>query len=74
MIVTPAYWIMSHEIAGTFALGFTGLMGGMIAGYLALTARTFDPRPRTAPTRTSSRVPARSGSSPRRACGPSGAR
>ena len=44
-IVTPAYWIMAHEIAGTFVLGFSGLLGAMIAIFLTLTARTFDPRP-----------------------------
>lgn len=44
-IVTPIYWFMSHEIAGTFALLFTGVLGAVIAGYLTLTARTFDPRP-----------------------------
>ena len=35
LIVTPVYYFMSKEIAGTFVLGFTGLLGGMIAGYLA---------------------------------------
>ncbi|SHI40281.1 Cytochrome c oxidase subunit IV [Tessaracoccus bendigoensis DSM 12906] len=49
LIVTPVYWVMSHEIAGTFVLGFAGLLGGMIAGYLALTARSFDPRPEDRP-------------------------
>lgn len=44
-IVTPVYWVMSREVAGTFVLGFTGLLGAMIAGYLAITARSFDPRP-----------------------------
>lgn len=44
-VVTPIYWFMSHEIAGTFALGFSGVLGAMIAGYLTLTARTFDARP-----------------------------
>lgn len=45
LIVTPIYWFMSYEIAGTFALAFAGLMGAMIAGYLTLTARNFEPRP-----------------------------
>ena len=49
VVVTPVYWLMSHEIAGTFVLGFTGLLGGMIAAYLTLTARTFDPRPEDRP-------------------------
>lgn len=44
-IVAPAYWLISGEIAGTFVLLFSGLLGAMIAGYLTLTARTFDPRP-----------------------------
>ncbi len=44
-LVTPAYWFITHEIAGTFVLGFSALLGGLIAGYLALTARTFDARP-----------------------------
>ncbi len=49
LIVTPVYFLMSGEIAGTFVLGFSGLLGGMIAGYLTLTARTFDPRPEDRP-------------------------
>ena len=44
-VVAPIYYFMSGEIAGTFVLGFAGLLGGMIAGYLTLTARTFDARP-----------------------------
>lgn len=48
-IVTPIYWFTSYEIAGTFVLGFTGLLGAMIAGYLTLTARSFDPRPEDRP-------------------------
>ncbi len=49
LVVTPVYYFMSQEIAGTFVLGFTGLLGGMIAGYLTLTARSFDPRPEDRP-------------------------
>lgn len=48
-IVTPIYWFMSHEIAGTFAMGFSALLGAMVAGYLTITARTFDPRPEDRP-------------------------
>lgn len=48
-IVTPVYWFIAHEIAGTFALAFTGLLGLTIAVYLTLTARTFDPRPEDRP-------------------------
>jgi len=44
-IVAPVYWIVAREIAGTFALGFTALLGVIIAAYLTITARTFDPRP-----------------------------
>ena len=33
LIVTPIYWFMAREIAGTFVLGFTGLLG---CGGLAL--------------------------------------
>lgn len=44
-IVTPIYWFMSNEIAGTFALGFTAMLGIIIGGYLTLTARSFEPRP-----------------------------
>lgn len=44
-IVAPAYWLISGEIAGTVVLSFTFVLSAMIAGYLTLTARTFDPRP-----------------------------
>lgn len=44
-IVTPIYWFMAHEPAGTFVLLFSGLLGAMIAAYLTKTATTFDPRP-----------------------------
>lgn len=44
-IVAPVYWFMSHEIAGTFALGFSSLLGLLVGVYLTITARTFDPRP-----------------------------
>lgn len=45
IILTPIYYFVSGEIAGTFALGFTAGLGTMIAGYLTLTAKSFDPRP-----------------------------
>ena len=44
-VVTPIYWFMSHEIAGTLSLGFAGGLGLIIAVYIAITARSFDPRP-----------------------------
>lgn len=49
LIVTPIYWFMSHEVAGTFVLGFSAVLGGMIATYLGITARSFDPRPEDRP-------------------------
>ena len=45
LVVTPVYWFMSHEVAGTFVLAFAGVLGAMIAGYLTIAARGFDPRP-----------------------------
>ena len=44
-VVAPVYWLMSGEIAGTLALAFSGLLGALIAGYLHIQARNFDPRP-----------------------------
>ncbi len=44
-VVTPIYWLMAREIAGTFVLGFAGLLGLLIAVYLTITARGFDARP-----------------------------
>ncbi|MHA7860899.1 aa3-type cytochrome oxidase subunit IV [Tessaracoccus sp. Y36] len=41
-IVTPIYWFVSGEIAGTFVLGATGFLGGFIAAFLTLQARNFD--------------------------------
>lgn len=36
LIVTPIYWFMAREWAGTFVLGATGGLGAMAAGYLHL--------------------------------------
>lgn len=44
-VVAPAYWLIAREIAGTFVLAFTSVLGIIIAGYLTITSRTFDPRP-----------------------------
>lgn len=44
-VVTPIYWFMSNEIIGTVALGFTFLLGLMIAAFLTYESRNFDPRP-----------------------------
>ncbi|MFV0428853.1 MAG: cytochrome c oxidase subunit 4 [Arachnia sp.] len=49
VVVTPVYWFMTQEVAGTFVLGFSALVGGVIAAYLSVTARTFDPRPEDRP-------------------------
>lgn len=45
LVVTPIYYFMSHEIAGTFVLGLTAALGLIVAGYLALVARKIDLRP-----------------------------
>ena len=44
-IVTPVYWIMSHDPTGTTALVLTFFLVLMIAGYLGLIARRIDARP-----------------------------
>ena len=44
-IVTPIYWLMSKEPAGTTALIMSFLLVLMIAAYLGLVARRIDPRP-----------------------------
>ncbi|HEY5821044.1 MAG TPA: cytochrome c oxidase subunit 4 [Propionibacteriaceae bacterium] len=45
LLVTPVYWLMTHEITGTAALILTFFLVLMIAGYLGLVARRIDPRP-----------------------------
>jgi len=44
-VITPIYWVISHEITGTTALILTTLLGGLIAFYLLMTARRMEPRP-----------------------------
>jgi len=44
-IVTPIYFFMSHELAGTAALIMTGLLTLMITLYFGLVARRIDRRP-----------------------------
>lgn len=39
LIVAPIYWLMAQEWAGVFVLGFAGLLGTMIAGYLHVKGR-----------------------------------
>ncbi len=49
VVVTPIHALTGGSIAGTFVLGFSALVGLMIAGYLTITARNFDPRPEDRP-------------------------
>lgn len=44
-VVTPIYWFMAKEPAGTFVLGFSGALCLMIGGFLHITSRQFDARP-----------------------------
>lgn len=44
-IVTPVYFFMSHEPAGTFVLGLSCALGAIVAGYLHLVSRKIDLRP-----------------------------
>ena len=44
-IVTPIYWLLSYEPAGTVALALTAVMSALIAFYVLFTARRL-PRPR----------------------------
>ena len=44
-VITPVYWILSRDPAGTAALILTFFLVLMIGGYLALVARRLDPRP-----------------------------
>jgi hypothetical protein len=44
-VVTPIYWIMSHDPTGTAALILTFFLTLMITGYLGLIAKRIDRRP-----------------------------
>ena len=44
-VVTPVYWFMSHEIIGTVVLGFTTVLGVMIAAFLRHQSKSFEARP-----------------------------
>jgi len=44
-LVSPVYWVMTHEITGTAALILTFFLVLMVGGYLGLVARRIDPRP-----------------------------
>jgi hypothetical protein len=45
VIVTPIYWLMSHDPTGTAALILTFFLTLMIAGYFGLVARRMPLRP-----------------------------
>jgi hypothetical protein len=44
-VITPVYWLLARDPAGTAALILTFFLVLMIGGYLALIARRLDPRP-----------------------------
>ena len=44
-VMTPVYWFTSHEVIGAVALGFTFVLGFMIAAFLHYESRHFDARP-----------------------------
>lgn len=43
-LVTPIYWLVAREIAGTWALGLAAALGWMVTGYLWITSRHIDVR------------------------------
>jgi hypothetical protein len=45
VIVTPAYWFLSHDPTGTAALVMSTLLAGLISFYTLITARRVGPRP-----------------------------
>jgi hypothetical protein len=45
VIVSPVYWYMSGEWAGTAALIMTALLAGMVTVYLGFHASKMEPRP-----------------------------
>ena len=44
-LVTPVYWFLSGDYAGTSALVMTTLLAALVAFYLAVVAKQIDPRP-----------------------------
>lgn len=48
-VVTPAYWVLSGEIAGSVALLMTGLLFAMVSFYLFMVSKTMPPRPEDRP-------------------------
>ena len=45
LIVTPIYWLLSHEVTGTVALVVTFLLGLLLTFYLGFIASRLPPRP-----------------------------
>ena len=43
-LVTPAYWVITHDWTGTSALTMATLLGLMVAAYLGFHASRMDPR------------------------------
>ena len=44
-VITPVYWLLSRDYAGTTALALTFFLAIMISGYLGLIGRRLDARP-----------------------------
>jgi len=45
LLVTPAYWLLSHDWTGTSALTMTTLLAAMVSVYLGFHAAKMEPRP-----------------------------
>ena len=45
VLVSPAYWLITHDWTGTSALTMTTLLAGMVTLYLGFHAQKMDPRP-----------------------------
>ena len=45
VIVSPSYWLVSGEWAGSAALAMTALLAGMVTVYLGFHAAKMEPRP-----------------------------
>ena len=45
VVVSPAYWLITHDWTGTSALTMTTLLAGMMTLYLGFHAAKMDPRP-----------------------------
>ncbi|NYI72028.1 hypothetical protein GGQ54_002588 [Naumannella cuiyingiana] len=43
LVVTPIYWLLSHEIVGTVALTMSALLCLMISWYLRVTSKSIGP-------------------------------